>query len=292
MPGSPREPGTEDCSAILRELIDVQGQFRRAIRDAVHRPSRKPFCFGGLMGYRQLEAIAQVLHQTGDMDEEATYLRRLTRQVDRVLEKNRALVADLQVAHTWLRHIAACLRYPPDPAAPARPSSDQVAQEMSALMQQFRPDLRQHSAQVALYRAWRHHWGDYGVQLLHCYDIPGLPPDNLAIEAFFGRLRRHQRRVSGRASTKGLRNRGHYQVLFTAQSEEDLLRRMQGVPLALYQAHRRQIETTQTPDQFLRTLHHDPAATMQRLGDTYLARRAQLGVRPTETPVSVALHTD
>ena len=283
-----------DGNPSVHALIDVQRQFRRAIRDAVHRPSRKPFCWGGLIGYRQLEAIALALRPLCDADKESTYLRRLLRQVDRVLERNRALVVDVQSAHIWLRDIAACLHYPPDPAAPAHLSSGQVAQEMKALMAQFRPALRRHSAQASLYRAWHRHWEDYGVHLLHCYDIPGLPPENLAIEAFFGRIRRHQRRVSGRASTKELRNRGHYQVLFTAQSEEDLLSSMRGVPMALYQAHRREIETTETPDQFLRKLHHDPATTMQHLSDRYLAGYAQLQLRArlAETPISAALHTD
>ena len=59
--------------------------------------------------------------------------------------------------------------------------------------------------------------------LLHRYDIPGLPPDNLALEALFTALRRHQRRISGHKTTRELRILGHYQVLFQAKSEEDLL---------------------------------------------------------------------
>ena len=35
--------------------------MRVAIRDAVNRPSRKPFCWGGLKGYEQLQAVAQAL---------------------------------------------------------------------------------------------------------------------------------------------------------------------------------------------------------------------------------------
>ena len=43
------------------------------------------------------------------------------------------------------------------------------------------------------------------------------------LESLFGRLRRHQRRVSGRKSTPELRDFGQYQVLFLAQSEDELL---------------------------------------------------------------------
>jgi hypothetical protein len=38
-------------------------------------------------------------------------------------------------------------------------------------------------------------WGD---DLFVCYDIAGVPPTNNALESRFGRLRRDQRRISGR----------------------------------------------------------------------------------------------
>ena len=41
--------------------MEIEAQVRVAIRDAVNRPSRKPFYWGGLKGYEQLEAIAQAL---------------------------------------------------------------------------------------------------------------------------------------------------------------------------------------------------------------------------------------
>ena len=44
------------------ELRQIETQIRQAIRDAVHRNSRKPFYWGGLAGYQQLEAIAEALH--------------------------------------------------------------------------------------------------------------------------------------------------------------------------------------------------------------------------------------
>ena len=41
--------------------MTIEAQIRVAIRDAVNRKSRKPFYWGGLKGYAQLEAIAQAL---------------------------------------------------------------------------------------------------------------------------------------------------------------------------------------------------------------------------------------
>ncbi len=50
-----------------QELREIENQFRMAIRDAVNRTTRKPFYWGGLKGYRQLESIAQlsITHKLG-----------------------------------------------------------------------------------------------------------------------------------------------------------------------------------------------------------------------------------
>lgn len=258
-------------------LITIEAHLRRSIRDAVNRPSRKPFHWGGLAGYRQLEAIAEALHSVSGTEPETAYLQQLARRVDRVLEKNRLLAQDLRAAHAWLHRIVDCLRYPPSAYDGwAVLSSQQVSAELGSLMQEFRPDFKHQPAQATLYRAWHRRWRAYGPELLHCYDIPGLPPDNLALEALFGRLRCHQRRISGRQSTQELRKFGQYQVLFGAENEAHLLKQLQQVPLARYQAHRRRLETAEAPGRFRRRLHHDPESTMQHLMQWHADRRAEL----------------
>jgi hypothetical protein len=94
---------------------------------------------------------------------------------------------------------------------------------MEELLQQFQPHPQQNPAQFALKKKLQKLWHKYGTDLLHCYDIPGLPPDNLKMEAMFSHLRRNQRRISGRKSTTELRDFGQYQVLFLAESEKQLL---------------------------------------------------------------------
>src|SRR6185295_12175470 len=113
---------------------------RLALRDAVNRTSRKPFAWGGVAGYDQLDAIAQVLHRV-PIDTETSYLRQLISQVDRALTVNQCLADDVRAAHQWLCRIAACLHYGDDEAqAPASTvSSDEVRQAMNALLAQFRP---------------------------------------------------------------------------------------------------------------------------------------------------------
>ena len=260
--------------------MEIETEIRLAIRDAVNRPSRKPFHWGGLAGYQQLEGIAQALHRVPPKADTA-YLQRLAMQVDRALERNRVLAQDVAEAHTWLGRIADCLRYPPSsfPTAdqPGPPlTGDQVQHEMEELLQQFHPDLKRQPAQATLYHTWRRLWKTCGVDLLPCYDIPGVPPDNLKLEALFGRLRCHQRRISGRKSTRPLRDFGQYQVLFDAQSEADLLEQLQQVSQADYQVYRRRLAKAEEPRQQLYRLHRDPAGTARRLVDQHATRRAEL----------------
>ena len=270
----------------------------------MNRNSRKPFYWGGLAGYQQLEAIAQALRQVTDANEENHYLRQLIRRVDFVLAKNRTLAADLLAAHQWLLQIAGCLRYPPKPVkANGRPasyepetdlSSQRVAREMEALIRQFQPTSKQQRAQISLHSALQKRWGLYAQELLFCYDIPGLPQDNLQMEALFGRLRRHQRRISGRKSTRELRDFGQAQVLFMADSEAHLLQLIRQVPWAAYRQYRQRLAETEAPRQFFRCLHHDPFGTAQTLISQHTARcKALLQNKPlADQSVQNGIHTD
>ena len=257
--------------------MKIEAQVRVAIRDALNRKSRKPFYWGGLKGYEQLDAIAKALGEVACDEPETDYLRRLKRQVDRVVETYRVNVEDLREAHIWLRRIADGLRYPPsDSALESTLASEQVKREMEELLQSFQPDLKRRPAQAALYRAWHRTWRKYGPDLLHCYDIPGLPPDNLRLESLFEQLRRHQRRVSGRKSTRELRDFGQYQVLFLAESEKELLEQIRQVSLEAYRENWRRLEEAEAPRRLLYRLHRNPLATMRGLVKQHAARRAAL----------------
>jgi hypothetical protein len=260
-----------------RALVTIEEQVRQAIHDAVNRTSRKPFTWGGLAGYDQLDAIAQALHRIPS-DTETTYLRSLIPQVDRALELNRPLVDDVRAAHSCLRHIADCLHYPPDSTASqsCNVASHDVRQEMEALLAQFRPDPKEEVAQAALQCAWHRVWKAWESDLLRCYDVAGLPPDNLRLESFFNRIRQHQRRVSGHASTRPLGALGAYQVLFVADSEHELLAQLRQVRLADYQTHRQRVAQGEASRQQRYRFHHDPAQAIQSLLDQHATRRATL----------------
>ena len=126
--------------------MEIEAWIRVAIRDAVNRPSRKPFYWGGLRGYEQPQAVAQALRSVPPEEPGTGYLQRLALQVERALKKNHTLAQDVREAHTWLRRIAECLRYPPSSYSTSDTSatpltSEQVRREMEELLQQFRPDL-------------------------------------------------------------------------------------------------------------------------------------------------------
>ena len=244
------------------------------------------------MGYQQLEAIGQALRTVSSAEPHRAYCCQLLGQVDRVLAKNQASAENLQAAHTWLRRIAACLRYPAaDYENVAQLTGQQVATEREALLKTFHPDFKRQPAQSALYHAWRRLWRTGGPELLPCYDIPGLPPDNLALEALFGHLRRHQRRISGRQSTRELRRFGQCQVRFLAQSEADLYRQLQQVPFADYQYQLRCLEAAEAPQRYMRRLHRDPLATMRDLMDRYVGCQTAASPGPSSPTDTESLHT-
>ena len=232
-----------------------------------------------MKGHQQLQAIAECLHQNVSLQTENTYFQQLIRQVDRTLESTYTLAESLQKAHTWLLRIAACLRYPPSSYTDqdlASVNSQIIENEMTALLEQFQQQAKDNRVLSSLYSAVSYRWQLYGKDLLHCYDIPGLPPDNLLLESLFNRLRRRQRRISGRKSTKELRDFGQYQVLFMAESEADLLEQIRCVPLVEYQKQRHRLAQAEGSRLFLHRLHRNPHMAIQNLLTRYIDRQAEL----------------
>ena len=230
-------------------------------------------------------AIAEALGEDPDDEPETNYLRQLKLQVERVIERYQVNMDDLTKAHTKLRQIADCLRYPPADAPPEpNLTGEQVKQEMDELLQSFQPDRKRRRAQATLHAVWHRTWKDYGHDLLPCYDIPGLPPDNLMLESLFGRLRRHQRRISGRKSTRELRDFGQCQVLFLAESEEELLEQIRQVSPAEYLENRKRLEEAEAPRRLLNRLHRNPLATMRGLVNEHATRRATLSPPNNKPP--------
>jgi len=137
--------------------------------------------------------------------------------------------------------VTRCFHYPPprsDHQADPKPNRHTVAEEMTRIIQETQPTGRIQHAQLRMLGQLKRRWELFGEELLYCYAIPGLPQDNLKLESLFGRLRRHQRRISGRPSTRELQVFGQAQILLTASSFQALLEQIQQVPRERYQIHR------------------------------------------------------
>lgn len=214
-------------------LIWIEMKVRQAIRDSVNHCSRKPYAWGGLSGYEQLKAIAQGLDQIQEISAENNYLHWLQTKVTKVLERNKNAADDMERAHQILSQISACLHYPPPKPGPKldqKIDSRQVSQEITALIQEAKSDGKIKRAQNGLLKALKKRWNLYGEELLFCYDIPGLPQDNLKLESLFGRMRCHQRRIGGRKSTRELQDFGQAQQFFYSQFTARIIGANPGYP--------------------------------------------------------------
>jgi transposase InsO family protein len=152
------------------------------------------------------------------------------------------------------------------------------------LLRDLETEARDQAILRSLYDGLRKRWEMFGDDLLYCFDIPGLPQDNLMVESLFGRLRCHQRRISGRKSTQPLRDFGHIQILFLAESEEQLLKQIRDVSVKAYREQRSRQAQAEAPRKFLNRLHRNPAKTMQDLAEKYMAHLPM--EQPFVVPVS------
>jgi transposase InsO family protein len=142
---------------------------------------------------------------------------------------------------------------------------------MQTLLQDLQTEARDQAILRSLYNGLRKRWETFGDDLLYCFDIPGLPQDNLMIESVFGRLRCQQRRISGRKSTQPLRDFGHVQILFLAESEAQLLEQIRDVSVEEYREQRSRQAQAEAPRKFLHRLHRNPAKTMRDLAEKFMA---------------------
>jgi hypothetical protein len=208
------------------------------------------------------------LDQIQETNLESDYLLWLRTRVERVLAKNKTVAEDLKRAHQILLQVAQCLHYSPSAQElqfEEQISSQLVAQEMMGLIGETSPSGKVRRAQIRLQGVLKRRWELFGQELLYCYDIPGLPQDNLHLESLFGRLRRHQQCISGQKSTRELMEFGQAQVLFTAKTPQDLLNQIQLVPHETYLFHRNRLADAELPRQFFHRLHRDPFTTVSTL---------------------------
>ncbi|MCJ7434553.1 MAG: hypothetical protein MUO77_13795 [Anaerolineales bacterium] len=108
-------------------------------------------------------------------------------------------------------------------------------------------------------------WGD---DLFVCYDIVGVPSTNNALESRFGRLRRDQRRISGRQfNTATLLDEGPYLIWECGDNEAQVLTRLRRVASnrADYQRRYKTLRTEQERQRLIYRLQHHQAQVFHEL---------------------------
>ena len=175
-----------EASADQEHIFSLQryyGYYRRAIRDALTRPSRKPFQCGGLQGYDQLKGIYRYLSAREGSD---PYLDELARSVKAALEAQKSQVEDVRQAWSFLlevEHYLASMPRPelePSPEATAPPpGSEAVREKLGEMFDAWRQREDIGSTGRRLLRKWDAMSETWLPGILHCYDIAGLPRHNL-----------------------------------------------------------------------------------------------------------------
>jgi hypothetical protein len=162
-------------------------------------------------------------------------LAQLLSVIQLVRDESRVSMAVLRQGQQWMIDIAHILDAPLPELGTPRPSarSDQGARVQQQL-NRYLADLQKQPERSEWLMEFRQHliditarWGD---DLFVCYDIAGVPSTNNALESRFGRLRRDQRRISGRQfNTATLLDEGPYLIWECGDTEAQVLARLRGV---------------------------------------------------------------
>jgi len=290
--GQGAAPTAQEPVAVVQRYY---GHYRRAIRDAVIRPSRKPYQCGALRGYDQLVGIGQHLETRRARWGADPYLDALQQRVQAAVAAAAPQAEAVRQARTFLTQVEHYLAQVPRP--PLRPASETpslptpgsavVQQELEKRFADFERQAAVGSTAQRLCRKWQTMSPTWLPGILHCYDLPGLPRHNLELEGVFGILRRtvlyrtalvlydkyrvqcHQRRVSGRQETSPLRVFGPGEIMFLGLEDEEVLPCLQAVPPEAYWFQRRQQEEREEPRRWLRRLRRDPVRALSQLDEQF-----------------------
>lgn len=155
-------PRLTACTAQERVslLQRYYGYYRRAIRDALTRRSRKPFQCGGLRGYDQLLAIHQHLSARCAHGAADPYLAELQQRVQNAVEAAAPQAKSVRQAWTFLTQMEHYLAQTPRPAwkpgpEEPTPNSEAVRQELEERVADWDAQAVAGSTTQRLRRKWR-----------------------------------------------------------------------------------------------------------------------------------------
>lgn len=160
----------------------------------------------------------------------------------------------------------------PQSKVPPIPSTSQTVHlKLEQMVDLWKQSAPLNSTLEKVCRKWTSMADNWLPAILHCYDIPGLPRNNLKLEARFGQLRAHQRRVSGRKETTPLRRLAPGQLLCQTLDDEELLCYLRSVPTDDYWRERRKQEALEEPQRWLWRLHRYPLNALAQIDTQFSA---------------------
>jgi hypothetical protein len=179
----------------------------------------------------------------------------------------------LRQAQDWMINIAHILDVPlPEFDSQGQPPRAGQAARVQRKLNRYLMTLRRLPDLPKWLNAFRKHLIDitarWGADLFVCYDIVGLPNTNNALESRFGRLRREQRRISGRQfNTATLLDEGPYLLWECGNSEAEVLARLQKVAAnrADYQRRYQRLRDEQMRRQLAYRLQHQSQKVFRKL---------------------------
>ncbi len=235
------------AEASAKSVEQIVRDFALDIKECLTRQGRAPFMFAGLHMFDDLVALRDTFLACLDIHEHPD-LRLWTDALTRILADYTSDFADVTIAQQWLDHVSAILDPPPHllmlanqkTPRPVLTKGQFVQGQFTALLKRLAsmtglsPFLIQFRQQ--LLSITQNYWSG----LFHCYDIPGLPTSNNALENRFAQTKRHIRRRLGIHHLRhALRRQAPWALLETAAaSAAELTQLFQHVPLPDYHAQR------------------------------------------------------
>jgi Transposase, Mutator family len=211
------------------EADDVVTQLFRHTRYLLTLKGRPPFRLAGMETYERLDNVARfsldLLTERYD-----PRLVQLYQGLQSALSPFAPTYQDLQQGAAWLHDIAYIL----EPIGPQVLKGQQVARQLRAYLDAIRS---QRDVSPALYdfglhlgKVSQHYWPG----LFHCYDVPGLPRTNNAIESLFRDTGRRVLRITGQKglTRRTLQRQGAWELLPRPATEAKLLDGLSQIPPA------------------------------------------------------------
>lgn len=250
----------------------VVRQLHQAFLDCLTRPGRTPLLFGGLRGYDHLEQIVRSLAAHLPRQRE-TPLPPSLRAGQAALARTQLLAASVRATHQRLHQVAHLLAHPLDLLPAETPTAEIGAclrRHWHHLLLDWCAAAPERSVERAFALKGLDLLTDWGPDLFHCYRLPDLPSSNTALEALFGDLRRHQRRLSGRKETKSLQRHAPLLLWRLATSFEHLQELLRSVSDQARHTARRFVHTAEARARWLLSVRRQPAKAIAALVSDYL----------------------